>query len=77
MRGGLGKDRHRRVRGKNAAAVARKNVRTLVLFVSFRVAVKTASPVGETRKQCPIVRPKSTVTVRAEDFLLYYLARRF
>jgi len=41
MRGGLGKDRHRRVRGKNAVAVARKDVRTLVLFVSFRVAAKT------------------------------------
>ena len=41
MREGLGKDRHRRVRGKNAVAVARKDVRTLVLFVSFRVAAKT------------------------------------
>jgi len=41
MRGGLGKDRHRRARGKNAVAVARKDVRTLVLFVSFRVAAKT------------------------------------
>ena len=40
MREGLGKDRHRRVRGKNAVAVARKDVRTLVLFVSFRVAAK-------------------------------------
>jgi hypothetical protein len=27
MREGLGKDRHRRVRGKNAVAVARKGVR--------------------------------------------------
>ena len=35
VREGLGKDRHRRVRGKNAVAVARKDVRTLVLFVSF------------------------------------------
>jgi hypothetical protein len=40
MREGLGKDRQRRVRGKNAVAVARKDVRTLVLFVSFRVAAK-------------------------------------
>ena len=37
----LGKNRHHRVRGKNAVAVARKDVRTLVLFVSFRVAAKT------------------------------------
>jgi len=41
MREDLGKDRHRRVRGKNAVAVARKDVRRLVLFVSFRVAAKT------------------------------------
>ena len=37
----LGKDRHRRVRGKNAVAVARKDVRTFVLFVSFRATAKT------------------------------------
>ena len=43
MRGGLGKDRHRRVRGKNAVAVARKDVRTLVLLLAFVLLLRRSA----------------------------------
>ena len=65
------------VHGRAIKFMKRAGVAVEILrFVHFP-RIKEASTVGETRKQCPIVRPKLTVKVRAEDFLLYYLARRF